>query len=210
MPRCWNPHFTSCTKKTQQQYLCIAYQKTNIPAVNDWLESLHHAQDKAQAAHELARQKMLQKITSEFKPFRIGDKVWLESKNLKLQYKSQKLALKQEGPFKIQEVLGPLTYWLELPKRWKIHPVFHATLLSPYKENDTYGNNFTHPPPDLINGQEKYEAEAILSHKRLGRGYTYLIKWKGYPSSDNSWEPEWNIVNAPELLSPYKQRHWLK
>ena len=72
------------------------------------------------------------------------------------------------------------------------------------KENDIYGNNFTHPPPDLIDGQEEYEVEAILSHKQLGRGYSYLIKWKGYPSSDNSWEPEQNIVNAPELLSLYK------
>ena len=153
---------------------------------------------------------MLQKITNKFKPFWTGDKVWLESRNLKLRCESRKLAPKWEGPFKIQEVLGPLTYRLELPKQWKIHPVFYATLLSPYKENDTYENNFTHPPPDLINGQEEYEVEAILSHKRLGRGYSYLIKWKGYPSSDNSWEPEQNIVNAPELLSQYKWWHQLK
>ena len=152
---------------------------------------------------------MLQRITNKFKPFQKGDKVWLESKNLKLQYESQKLAPKQEGPFKIQEVLGPLTYHLELLKQWKVHPIFYATLLSPYKENDIYGNNFTHLPPDLIDGQEEYEVEAILSHKQLGRGYSYLIKWREYPSSDNSWQPEWNIVNAPELFSLYKQQHQL-
>ena len=129
---------------------------------------------------------MLQRITSKFKPFWTEDKVWLESRNLKLQYESQKSAPKWEGPFEIQEVLGPLTYWLELLEQWKIHPVFHTTLLSPYKENDTYENNFTHLPPDLINEQEEYEVEAILSHKQLGRGYSYLIKWKEYPSSDNS------------------------
>ena len=151
--------------------LLIAYQKTNLPSVKNWLNSLHHAHDKAQAAHKLARQQMLQKITSKFKPFQKGDKVWLESKNLKLWYESQKLAPKQEGPFKIQEVLGSLTYQLELPKQWKIHPVFHATLLLPYKENDIHGKKFTHPPPDLIDGLEKYEVEAILSHKWMGRGY---------------------------------------
>ena len=100
----------------------IAYQKINIPWINDWLSSFHQARDKAQAAHELARQQMLQKITNKFKPFQKGDKVWLESKNLKLQYKSWKLAPKQEGPFKIQEVLGPLTYWLELPKTMEDPP----------------------------------------------------------------------------------------
>ena len=187
----------------------IAYQKTNLPSVNDRLNSLHLARDEAQAAHELARRQMLQRITSKFKPFQKGDKVWLESKNLKLRYESRKLAPKREGPFKIQEVLGPLTYRLELPKQWKIHPIFHATLLTPYKENDTYGENFNQPPPDLIDGQEEYEVEAIHSHKRVGRGLAYLIKWKGYPSSENSWEPERNISNAQELLSSYKRRHRL-
>ena len=62
----------------------IAYQKTNLPSVNNWLNSLHQAQDKAQVTHELARQQMLQRITNKFKPFQKGDKVQLESKNLKL------------------------------------------------------------------------------------------------------------------------------
>ena len=102
-------------RKPNDNTYCLSEDQ---PTHSKWLiESLHHAWDKAQAAHELARQQMLQKITSKFKPFWIGDKVWLESKNLKLWYESRKLALKWEGPFKIQEVLGPLTYWLELPKQ---------------------------------------------------------------------------------------------
>ena len=35
------------------------------------------------------------------------------------------------------------------------------------------------PPPDLIEGEEEYEVEAIMNHKKWGRGYQYLIKWKG-------------------------------
>ena len=42
---------------------------------------------------------------------------------------SQKMAPKWEGPFQIKEVLGPVTYQLKLPEPWKIHKVFHATLL---------------------------------------------------------------------------------
>ena len=61
---------------------------------------------------------MMERITRGFKPFREGDKVWLELRYLKLRYESKKLAPKQEGPFKVLEVLSPLNYRLELPKSW--------------------------------------------------------------------------------------------
>ena len=63
-----------------------------------------------------------------FVPFKKGQKVWLDSQNLKTSY-HKKIGLKQEGPFEIEEVLGPVTYQLKLPSTWKIHNVFHAILL---------------------------------------------------------------------------------
>jgi hypothetical protein len=38
----------------------------------------------------------------------------------------KKMAPKREGPFKVEEVLGPVTYQLKLPTTWKTHNVFHA------------------------------------------------------------------------------------
>jgi hypothetical protein len=35
----------------------------------------------------------------------------------------------------------------------------------------------------------------------------YLIKWKGYPASENSWLPEKELTNAKELLDQFKQKH---
>ena len=100
-----------------------AFPSTNIPEAKEWIQNLQKAQDEAIAAHELARQKMMEWTTHKFKPFQKNDLVWLESKNLKLQYESKKVAPKQEGPFQISEVLGPLTYRLKLPEQWKI---FHT------------------------------------------------------------------------------------
>ena len=97
-----------------------------------------------------------------------GDKVWLESKNIKLRYETKKLAPKREGPFEIEEVLSPLNYQLSLLKQWKIHPIFHATLLLPYLESDTHGKNFHMPPPDLVNRELEYEVEAIVTHRPQG------------------------------------------
>ncbi len=187
----------------------LIYPRSDVPAVADRLQNLQKIRDEALAAHELSRQKMAERIRSNFKPFEKGQKVWLEGKNLKLGYEHQKLAPKRVGPFIITEVLGPLTYRLQLPAQWKIHPVFHASLLSAYHENEVHGPNYPQPPPDLINDEEEYEVEAILSHRKRFGVMRYLVKWKGYSSAENSWEPESHLHNAPEILAKYKRRHHL-
>jgi hypothetical protein len=78
--------------------------------------------------------------------------------------KYRKFAPQREGPFEIQGILGPVTYQLKLPHQWKIHPVFHAALLTPYKENNPHGPNFTKPPPDLIDQEEQYKMDGIINH----------------------------------------------
>ena len=85
--------------------------------------------------------------------------------------------------------------------------MFHANLITPYKEMELHGPNFTQPPPDLVDGEEEYEVEKIIDSKHKGRGHKlhYLIKWKGYPTSDNSWEPAENL-NAKELIGEYEKR----
>ena len=123
--------------------------------------------------------------------FKHGQKVWLEAKNLVLPYGLVKLAPRRHGPFPITQVISPVTYRLALPHQWTIHPVFHASLLTPYSETKEHGENYSRPPPDLVGGGEQYEVEAIRSHRRQGRGrqLQYLVKWLGYPESDNMWEP---------------------
>ena len=71
-----------------------AYPKTNTPANEERLKRLQETRKEAEAAHELARQTMMEQITHGAKPFKKGDKVKLESKHLKLQYETKKLAPK--------------------------------------------------------------------------------------------------------------------
>ena len=114
-----------------------------------------------------------------------------------------------EGPFEITKVIRLVTYQLKLPATWKIHPVFHATLLRQYNEMDVYGANFPRPPPDLIKGEEVYEVEWILKHRKRGRGYQYYVAWKGYPILEASWEPENVFSDNSDLLTKYKLNHHL-
>jgi chromodomain-containing protein len=172
------------------------------------METLLRNRQEALAAHELARSCMAERRKSTFTPFKKGDKVWLNSRHLKTTY-HKKMKPKREGPFIITEVLGLVTYRLKLPATWRIHDVFHATLLRPYKENEVYGNNFPEPTPELLEGEEVYEVEAILNHQKHGRGYQYFVKWQGYPISDASWEPEHVFSDDGDTLSDYKHRHHL-
>ena len=93
-------------------------------------------------------------IKTLFTPFEVNNKVWLKARNLKQNILDPKFAPKREGPFTITKVLSPLSYELKIPTSWKIHPVFHASLLSPYHENDIHGLNFLTPSPDLIDNKE--------------------------------------------------------
>ena len=97
--------------------------------------------------------------------FTKGQKVWLNVKNLALPYGTIKLAPKRHGPFEIMEVRSPVVYQLTLSPQWKIHPVFHASLLTPYIETKEHGPNYMRPPPNMIGGEEQYKVEAIRAHR---------------------------------------------
>ena len=142
--------------------------------------------------------------------FAIRDQVWLEGSHLRLPHQLTKLAPKRYGPFTIMKQINPVTYQLTLPATWQIHPVFHALLLSPYTETDAHGPNYSRPPPDLIGGEEFYEVEQIQDHQCHGhsRALQYLIKWKGSPESDNTWEPA-DLVLTPDLLKEYHKHRLL-
>jgi hypothetical protein len=89
--------------------------------------------------------------------FRLGQRVWLDAKNLKLPYSLVKLAPKRHGPFQITQVISPVAYKLALPPQWTIHPIFHASTLTPYVETKKHGENYSRPPLDLIGGKEQYK-----------------------------------------------------
>ena len=116
------------------------------------------------------------------------------------------MTLKREGPFKIEEVLGPIIYQLKLPNTWKVHNVFHAVSLKPYQKNKVYGENFPTLPPEIINGEEVYQVKTILKHRKRGQGYQYLIKWEGYPILEASWQLESLFSKDGDLLDLYKKR----
>ncbi len=134
-----------------------------------------------------------------------GDLVWLEGCHLRTNQPTAKLAPKRHGPFLIVQVMSSVNYRLKLPTQWSIHDVFHIDLLTPYRETDIHGSNYSRPAPDLVNDEEEYEVEKVLDVWRFSRGRKkqYLIKWKGYPDSDNEWVDH-KDVHAPEAIREFE------
>ena len=186
----------------------VTFSHTRYPSIEEKMKWMIDDREEALATHELARTRIANRKQSNFIPFEKDQKVRLNTRNLKMNH-HKKIAPKWEGPFEVEEVLGPVTYRLKLPTTWKIHNMFHVTLLRPYIKNKIYGNNYPRPLPKLLEGEEVYEVETILKHWWRGRGYQYHVKWKGYLITKVTWESESAFSDNGNMLQTYKDQYQL-
>ncbi|SCZ98155.1 BZ3500_MvSof-1268-A1-R1_Chr3-3g06618 [Microbotryum saponariae] len=85
-------------------------------------------------------------------------------------------------------ILRPVAYELDLPSTMRIHPVFHVSLLEPYRPNTLPSRQQpVPPPPDLIDGQEAFVVERILDSRVRHGSLQYFVDWTGYGPQDREW-----------------------
>jgi hypothetical protein len=109
---------------------------------NNIVSQVQAAQPKdAEAALRLSKKRMQTDIEQRCQPykFNVGDRVWLQAKQINIHQQSSKLGPKQLGPFEVIEVRSDVDYKLALPPALKVHDVFHVDCLSPYKGNKVNG-----------------------------------------------------------------------
>ena len=147
----------------------ITFEKTEYPSIKQCMHTLIQYREEALAAHELAMRRIADRQKNTFIPFKKGDKVWLDTRNIKTT-NNPKIRPQWEGPFEISDVLGPLTYQLNTLTSWRIHNVSHAVLLWPYIKNKPHGANFPQPLSELLEGKE-YEVKSIIKHRQRGWGH---------------------------------------
>lgn len=139
--------------------------------------------------------------------FDVGDEVYLSTKNLKTLRPSDKLSEPFIGPFPIVSKISNTAYRLELPALYRIHDVFHVSLLKPCIRNDYTPPGPSRPNPEVVKGYEEYEVAAILAAKRFGRRVKYLVEWKGYGPEDRTWEPLTHLDHSLDTVREFHSSH---
>jgi hypothetical protein len=134
--------------------------------------------------------------------FEIGDKVLLDRSRINLdafrQVKSQKLLAKYMGPYKILERIGKVAYRLELPPGSNAHPVFHVSALRSYTDPGP-DRAFARPEPVQVGSEDEYHVEEILDERVRRKRKEYLVRWRGYPLEESTWEPVENLEGNIEF-----------
>ncbi|KAF8753814.1 reverse transcriptase [Rhizoctonia solani] len=115
-----------------------------------------------------------------------------------------KLTKQRLGPFKVTGKISDRAYRLELLPTMRIHNVFYVGLLSKVKR-DKKRNFENRPPPVTVDGEEEYEVEGITDMEERNGKWFFRVKWKGYGSEENTWEPRENLKNAKKILEKFEK-----
>ncbi|RVW25255.1 Transposon Tf2-2 polyprotein [Vitis vinifera] len=145
--------------------------------------------------------------------YKVGDMVLV--KLLPQQFKSLRplhkgFVRRYEGPFLILGKVGNVSYRVELPPRLKIHPVFHASYLKPYHgDKDDPSRGLSKRAPTAVVTSYDKEVEHILADRVIRRqgvppATEYLVKWKGLPESEASWEPAEALWQFQEQIERFR------
>ncbi|MCO5576638.1 hypothetical protein L7F22_030453 [Adiantum nelumboides] len=140
-----------------------------------------------------------------------------------------KLSMRYYRPFQVCDKINDVAYRLKLLENWKIHNAFHVSLLRPYVGDVPQDM----PAEDQLEVDELNEIlvpEQILSHRErkvkgkhllslladfnkiwlddacgLQGQVQYLIKWRGWPESANTWEPFENVKACADIIEEFEQ-----
>ncbi|QRW18621.1 Retrotransposable element Tf2 protein [Rhizoctonia solani] len=180
--------------------LTLSNVPTDVPEADDMATQMEKQWQEIEAALQQSKSQMTAGETGEPISFKVGEEAWLDAKNTL----SPKLTEQRLGPFKVTEKISNCAYRLKLLPSMRIHNVFYVGLLSKVKRDDKRAFE-NRPPPISINGEEEYKVEGIMDMEERNREWFFRVKWKGYGSEENTWEPRENLKNAEKMLKNFEK-----
>ena len=103
----------------------------------------------------------------------------LSTQNLQFKNIPNKLRQRFVGPFRVEEKIGKSAYRLGLPDEWKIHDVFHVSLLKLWRQQVAevlYSPSFEVEYVELedVGYEDKdREVDKILRYRKYSKGSTH-------------------------------------
>ena len=83
---------------------------------------------------------------------------------------------------------------------------FHCSVIKKYHKNDDNrfpGRAKPRPAPLLVHENPEWEVEEVLDHRIRHGDNQFLVHWTGYPSSEDSWEPEEGLENSGDKVKEW-------
>ena len=121
----------------------------------------------------------------------------------------KKLDDRRVGPYAIDAQVGASSYRLRLPgSSGRRCGTFNQDLLRPFRP-PSFPNQIPSPPPppDLIDGHEEWEIDFIKDSRFSRRQLQYLVHWRGFDVSEDSWEPASTMSHATEAIAEFHERY---
>jgi hypothetical protein len=148
-------------------------------------------------------------------PFAVGDRVMLSTLHRRREYKSSdshrvaKFMPRYDGPYQIIATdQAHSTVTLDLPDNPHIFPVFHASEIRTFNPNDDElfpARALMPPDPVTIDGEKEFFIDKIVDQRRRGRGWQYLVRWRGEGPEGDKWLPGRDLEDC-EALDEWERR----
>jgi len=186
----------------------------------DWMQVTHQHARKALEQTREEMSKYYDRKARQQPDIKVGALVMSNARTIRTKRPTKKLSPRMHGPFKVLEVKkGERAFKLEISPRWKIHPIFHVSLLEPYRASAREGREQPPRVPEDIEGDLEWEVDRIVKSevitytRKVGRRNQefkelgYFITWKGCAEDENTWEPPEGQGNAQELVEEFHRQN---
>jgi len=181
-----------------------------------WMQTVHEESRRGLEAAQDRMRRYTDPARAKPPAYEVGDLVMLNGRNIKTRCPTRKLDHKNHGPFQIEKIVSPLAVRLTLLRKWRIHNVFHVSLLEPYTTSERRAapdpSKVLREPAD-IEQNEEYDVQEVVSSVERGRGNNkrilYLVRWLDHPEhKDWTEEPFDNFsLGGLEKLLEFHQRN---
>ncbi|GBG63680.1 hypothetical protein CBR_g38992 [Chara braunii] len=195
---------------------------TKCPTLDEWVKEMDALLNKAREsiAHSQTRMATRTNRSRIDYPFKVGDEVLVDARHFQPEADTlRKFRRRYIGSCTILAPAGPnhdypVSFKLKLPDsmyRANLHDVFHVSLLRPFRRYppEFHGRPYPRPSPIIIEGHEEFVVSDIVS-RRMTDGdpprFEYLVRWKGYPDEESTWEPLGHMKHAMTFVRAYDQK----
>jgi len=140
---------------------------SRVEAADDFAQRMAKTLEETRSALKLAADDMARFYDvdhQEAEVFEVGDKVWLDGRNIKTDRPTKKLDDRWFGPFQVTKAHSRNAYRLKLtPGFAKIYPVFHVSFIV----SNLIRSQRDPAEPVIVDGEPEYEVDKILDSKLL-------------------------------------------